>query len=187
MYKGKRFFDFFFSILLILIFILPMIIIYLLIVFIDRHEPIYYSKRIGVKSRLFIMPKFRTMKKNSPQLAKDKINPDNITKIGRLLRVTSLDELPQLFLVLTGKMSIVGPRPALFNQYDLIAKRKKLKIDNLKTGITGYAQINGRDEVSLNEKIQLDLFYLKNLSLFLDLKIIFYTIFRVLGLKNISH
>ena len=187
MYKGKRSFDLLFSILLILIFILPMIVIYFLILFIDRQQPIYYSKRIGVKSKLFIMPKFRTMKKNTAQLAKDKINPNNITKIGRFLRITSLDELPQLFLVLTGKMSLVGPRPALFNQYDLIIRRKNLEIDNLKTGITGYAQINGRDEISLNKKIQLDLFYLKNISFLLDLKVVFYTFFRVIGLKDISH
>jgi O-antigen biosynthesis protein WbqP len=187
MYKGKRFLDLIFSIFLIFIFLLPMILIYLIIILIDGHEPIYYSKRIGIRSKLFIMPKFRTMKKNSPQLAKDKIDPDYVTKVGKFLRITSLDELPQLFLVFSGKMSIVGPRPALYNQYYLIKKRKKLKIDTLKTGITGYAQINGRDRISLDKKILLDNYYFKNMSFFLDIKIIFYTFFKVIGFRNISH
>jgi O-antigen biosynthesis protein WbqP len=187
MYLGKRALDIFFSTVLILAFLIPMIFIYFIIVLVDRNSPIYYSKRIGQKSRIFVMPKFRTMRTNSPQIAKDKINPSNITILGKFLRTTSMDELPQLFCVFSGKMSLVGPRPALFNQYDLIKERKKYKIDQLKTGITGYAQINGRDAISLKRKISLDKRYLTTASFVLDLKIIFFTCFKVIGIKNILH
>jgi O-antigen biosynthesis protein WbqP len=187
MYLGKRLLDIFFSTFLIIMFFFPMIFMYFMIILVDRNTPIYYSQRVGQKSRIFIMPKFRTMRAGSPQIAKNKINPNTITRLGKFLRTTSMDELPQLFCVFSGKMSLVGPRPALFNQYDLIRERKKHKIDQLKTGITGYAQINGRDSISLTKKIILDKYYLERASFLLDLKIIFLTCFKVIGIKDILH
>tara|TARA_B100000787_G_C16022506_1_gene219092 strand:+ start:69 stop:515 length:447 start_codon:yes stop_codon:yes gene_type:complete len=147
------------------------------------------SKRSGQFSKIFLMPKFVTMKENTPQVATHLLkNPSKyVTNFGKFLRKTSLDELPQLYSVLNGQMSIVGPRPALFNQDYLIKKRNFFKIDKLKPGITGYAQINGRDNISINEKIKLDYFYLKNNSIKLDLKIILSTINKIINIKNISH
>lgn len=156
---------------------------------INKTNPIYFSKRSGEKSKIFLMPKFITMKKNTPQVATHLLkHPEKyVTKIGKYMRKTSLDELPQLYSVFIGKMSIVGPRPALYNQYYLIKKRKVLKIDKLKPGITGYAQINGRDDISIKKKIDYDLFYLRNKSFILDLKIIFFTLYKIVKSKNISH
>ena len=185
----KRLFDFFFS--LILIFILSPILIFLslVIMIFYKMNPIHLSKRSGYKSKIFMMPKFVTMKKNTPQVATHLLkNPNKyITRLGRFMRKTSLDELPQLFSVLIGDMSIVGPRPALYNQYYLIRRRKILKIHELKPGITGYAQVNGRDNISIKKKIKLDLYYFKNKSFFFDLKIIFFTFYKTLNFKNILH
>lgn len=185
----KKLFDFFFSINLIILFSPVLIFVYLTILIFYRMNPIYMSKRSGQFSKIFLMPKFVTMKKNTPQVATHLLkNPEKyVTSFGKFLRKTSLDELPQLYSVLNGQMSIVGPRPALFNQNYLIKKRKFFKIDKLKPGITGYAQINGRDNISINEKIKLDYFYLKNKSMKLDLKIIIFTIGKIINIKNISH
>ncbi len=135
------------------------------------------------------MPKFRTMKIDTPQLATHLLtNPEKyLTSIGPILRKLSLDELPQLYSVLVGDMSFVGPRPALFNQTDLIELRTSKSVDTLRPGITGWAQINGRDEIPIPLKVQLDEFYLKNQSIYLDVKIIFMTAFKVFFMKNISH
>ena len=185
----NRLFDFISSILLILISSPFLLIFSILIICINRVCPIHFSKRSGQNSKIFLMPKFITMKKNTPQVASHLLkNPDKyLTKLGKFLRKTSLDEIPQLFSVLVGHMSLVGPRPALFNQYELIKKRQSLKIDILKPGITGYAQINGRDNISNKEKIKLDYYYLKNKSIKLDLKIIYLTIYKILNSNNISH
>lgn len=185
----KRVFDFLFSILLF-IFFFPIIVFFsVIIIFIYRTNPIHFSRRIGKNSKVFLMPKFITMKKDTPQIATHLLkNSDKyITKFGKFLRKTSLDEIPQLYSVIVGDMSLVGPRPALYNQYDLIKKRKYLKIDSLKPGITGYAQINGRDEISIKEKVQLDYFYFKNKSIRFDLKILLMTISKIIYKKNISH
>ena len=135
------------------------------------------------------MPKFRTMKINSPQIATHQLqNPKTyLTKVGAILRKYSLDELPQIWSVIIGDMSIVGPRPPLYNQHDLIKMRKEKNIQDLLPGITGWAQVNGRDEISLREKTSLDYYYLKNQTIGLDLKIIFITIFKVIFKKEISH
>ncbi len=166
-----------------------LLFVYLVILIFYRVNPIHLSKRSGQLSNNFLMPKFVTMKKNAPQVATHLLkDPDKyVTHFGKFLRRTSLDELPQLYSVLNGKMSIVGPRPALYNQSYLIKKRKFFKIDKLKPGITGYAQINGRDNISTKHKIKLDYFYLKNKSIKLDLKIILLTIVKIFNLKNISH
>ena len=134
---------------------------------------IHWSKRIGKRNNIFYMPKFRTMKVDTPQIATHLIkNPEQYTtKFGKFLRKTSLDELPQIFSIMQGKMSFIGPRPALYNQYDLIKLRTEKQIDKLIPGITGWAQINGRDELSIKTKVKFDEYYLNNISLSLDLKI----------------
>ena len=149
----------------------------------------YWSKRVGCNSVYFMMPKFRTMKIGAPDVATDLLEtPDDyITSVGVLLRRTSLDEIPQLWSVLMGDMSFVGPRPALFNQNELIARRQDLRIDQLKPGLTGWAQINGRDEISVQEKIELDTWYMAHRSVWLDLKILMMTIWFVIRQEKISH
>ena len=135
------------------------------------------------------MPKFRSMLTTAPTLAKHLLkNPDHyLSPIGHFLRSTSLDELPQIFSIIKGDMSFVGPRPALYNQDDLIKLRKKAGVDSLVPGITGWAQINGRDELSINEKVKLDKEYMLKRTLFLDIKILWVTIFVVVKRNNISH
>ena len=185
----KRIFDLIFGIIILIIFFIPILLISLLIK-LDTNGPIiYYSDRIGRYNKIFKMPKFRTMVINSPQVASDKLlDPDKyLTKIGKLLRKFSLDEIPQIFNVITGSMSIVGPRPALYNQKTLITKRTKLGIEKLKPGITGLAQVSGRDQISLEEKISYDFEYLKKNSLFYDIKIIFRTIVVVCKGRDVSH
>lgn len=135
------------------------------------------------------MPKFRTMWIETPQVATDLLqnSQQHLTPIGPLLRKTSLDELPQLWSILIGDMNFVGPRPALFNQADLIEKRTNLGIHELKPGVTGWAQINGRDEISLEDKIKFDQEYLEKESMLFDFKIVLATVFKVLKRENIQH
>ncbi len=182
-----------FEIVVILLF-LPLILILFIIITLSilyetRLNFIYFSKRIGKNSNIFFMPKFRTMKIETPQLATHLLdNPDKyLTVLGKFLRKTSLDELPQIYSILKGDMSLVGPRPALYNQYDLINKRKKLGIDTIRPGVTGWAQINGRDDLSIDEKVKLDHEYIYKKNLLFDIKIIFLTILRLSKQKNISH
>ncbi len=172
-----------------IIIISPIGLLVCLIIWVDiKDNPIHFSKRVGQNNKLFYMPKLKTMNRNAPQIATDLIDEKKfITWSGRFLRKYSIDELPQLFSVLMGDMKIVGPRPALFNQYQLIKKRNEKGIEILKPGITGWAQINGRDKVSIEEKVKLDEYYMLNKSIFFDIKIIFLTIFNVVLKKNISH
>lgn len=150
---------------------------------------LYWSQRVGRKNRLFAMPKFRTMKVGAPVVATHLLDDPqaHITSVGKWLRTSSLDEIPQLWCVLTGEMSLVGPRPALFNQYDLIEKRTAQGVDEVLPGITGWAQINGRDELSIDDKVTLDWQYVKCQSLGFDLKILFLTVFRVLKRQGVAH
>ena len=175
---------------LISIFIWPIIfLIIFLLVFQSGFPVIHWSKRIGKRNNIFYMPKFRTMKVDTPQIATHLIkNPEQYTtKFGKFLRKTSLDELPQILSIIQGKMSFVGPRPALYNQYDLIKLRTEKQIDKLVPGITGWAQINGRDELSIKNKVKFDEYYLNNISLYLDLKILIKSL-RVFYKDNkISH
>ena len=168
---------------------IPYFFICLTILLQNDGKILHWSKRIGMHNNFFFMPKFRTMKKNTPQLATHLLKDANsyLTFSGSFLRKTSLDELPQIYSVLRGHMSLVGPRPALYNQYDLIKARTAKGIDVLKPGITGLAQINGRDELSITEKVKFDSIYLSNKSLFFDIKIIFHTLKKVLINKNVSH
>ena len=185
----KRSFDFILSSILILLLIIPFACISLLIIISTKESPIYLSKRIGQNKKIFIMPKFRTMRKETPQLATHLLKNSNeyLSNIGTLLRKTSIDELPQIWSIFIGDMSFVGPRPALFNQYDLIKKRDNYNINDFKPGISGYAQINGRDGITIDEKVKLDTFYVSNQSFFLDAKILFLTLLKVFKSENITH
>ena len=178
---------------LIIIFLPLIIIIFLLIsslIFFSFGGPIlFWSKRVGRNKKIFLMPKFRTMKINTPVVATHLLGkPEtHLTKIGKFLRKLSLDEVPQFFSILKGDMSLVGPRPALFNQYDLISLREKQKINRILPGLTGWAQINGRDDLTIEEKVKLETYYLSKKSLFFDIKILLLTIFKLLLKKGISH
>lgn len=154
-----------------------------LAVWVTSGRPVlHWSVRVGRKNRLFRMPKFRTMRTDTPQVATHLLaDPEAwLTRIGRLLRRTSLDELPQLWSVLVGDMSLVGPRPALFNQYDLVALRTAQGVHKLTPGLTGWAQVNGRSELAIPDKVAMDVYYLRNRSIRLDLKILAITAWKVL-------
>ena len=150
---------------------------------------LHWSKRVGFDNKIFFMPKFRTMTVQAPDLASHlMIDPDKyITWFGSFLRKTSLDEIPQLWSVIKGDMALVGPRPALHNQFDLTAMRTKIGIHELKPGITGLAQIKGRDRIGLKHKVKYDFFYTKKRCLFFDLRIIFLTVFSALRSRDVSH
>lgn len=173
--------------------IIPLCVFAGLLVKLTSQGPtLYWSKRVGMENLLFDMPKFRSMSVNTPALAthimNQQANPNQfLTPVGSFIRKSSLDELPQLWSVLKGDMSIVGPRPALFNQEDLIALRTEHGVHQLKPGITGWAQVNGRDELPIPQKVALDKFYLTHQSLWLDMKIIALTVIKVLCRDNISH
>ena len=186
---SKRIFDIIVALLCGVLLALPFLLIFIAISVTSQGSAIYWSRRVGQAGKTFMMPKFRTMCVYTPEVATDKLdNPDfYLTPIGAFLRHTSLDELPQLYSVLVGHMSLVGPRPALHNQEELIFLRRELGIEPLKPGITGWAQINGRDKISLLQKVSLDQDYLRNRSLFLDVKIIFLTVLAVLVSRNIEH
>lgn len=155
----------------------------------SRGPALYWSDRVGRDGKIFSMPKFRTMKIGTPAIASHLLQDAraNLSPIGGFLRRTSLDEVPQLWSVLIGQMSLVGPRPALFNQDDLIALRRKTGVDTLRPGVTGWAQINGRDELSIPQKVALDQEYLERQSLALDLRIIFRTIRKMMGDSSVAH
>jgi O-antigen biosynthesis protein WbqP len=150
---------------------------------------LYWSDRVGRNNALFKMPKFRSMRINTPAVATHLLeNPAQwLTPVGSFIRKTSIDELPQLWCILTGEMSIVGPRPALFNQHDLIALRTAHGVHALVPGLTGWAQINGRDEIAIPEKVSLDAEYLQRQSLRFDLLIIWRTLLQALGARGVSH
>ena len=179
--------DLFLSSLSIAIFLIPLIVIYFSIKINSKGDAVYWSDRVGKDNKIFKMPKFRTMVINKPELATDKLQDPYkwLTPIGDFLRKSSLDELPQIFCVFVGKMSIVGPRPALYNQYELIEMRTKIGIHRLLPGITGWAQINGRDELDLEDKVAYDKLYLQKKSVLFDIKIIFKTITKVLSADGI--
>ena len=185
----KRVFDFTFATILIILCTPIFFVISIVIKVFSKGPILHWSKRIGKKNVIFEMPKFRTMHTDTPQLATHLMkNPQkNITRIGYYLRKTSLDELPQFWSIIVGDMSFVGPRPALFNQYDLKKMRTKKNIHILHPGITGWAQINGRDNINVNEKVKLDLYYLNNQSTILDFKIILFTLVIILKKKEVKH
>lgn len=185
----KRLFDFALSAVLLLAFAVPILIVAMLVKLTSPGQAIYWSDRVGVRNKIFRMPKFRTMRIDTPAVATHLLsNPGQfLTPIGSFLRKSSLDELPQLWSILRGDMSFVGPRPALFNQQDLIALRTEYGIDRILPGLTGWAQINGRDELPIPEKVKLDLAYMQQQSFFFDLKIIVLTALKVVRRDGVTH
>jgi O-antigen biosynthesis protein WbqP len=188
-YKIKRLIDVVLCSMLLIVFVVPMALTALAVKLTSKGPVLYWSDRVGRWNRIFKMPKFRSMRTNSPQVATHLLsNPDTyLTPIGGFLRRSSLDELPQLFSVLNGDLSLVGPRPALFNQDDLIALRTKSGVHELVPGITGWAQVNGRDELPIPEKVRLDCEYLHTRSFWLDLKILAMTVLKVVRREGVSH
>ena len=170
-------------------FFLLMILIAISIKVSSKGPIIYWSERVGKNKKNFEMPKFRTMWIDTPAIATHKmINPEEfLTPIGGFLRRNSLDELPQLFSIFVGDMSFVGPRPALFNQDDLIQLRTDKRVHKIKPGVTGWAQINGRDELSIMEKVSFDCEYLEFQSFWFDMKILLLTFLKVIKRKGVSH
>ena len=166
-----------------------MLIIALLVKLTSKGPVLYWSDRVGVNNTIFKMPKFRTMRMDTPAVATHLLtNPDQyLTPIGRFLRKSSLDELPQLLSILKGDMSFVGPRPALFNQDDLVLSRTKKGIHALTPGLTGWAQVNGRDELPIPVKVEFDEYYLLHHSFFFDLKIILLTALKVVRREGVTH
>ena len=186
----KRAFDVFLALLCILVFMIPIAVIWVIIPLISRGPALYWSRRVGINGKIFSMPKFRSMKIDTPVVASDILatKAENyLIPGGAILRRSSLDELPQLWSILIGDMSFVGPRPALFNQDELISERSALGIDCLRPGLTGWAQVNGRDEISLGEKIQLDAQYLQRQSFQFDLYILWLTFLKVARTEGVSH
>ncbi len=185
----KRLIDFMLSLIAVVLLFAVFIVISILIK-LDSKGPVFFcQKRVGKNKKHFSILKFRTMYKDTPKdvpthLLKDASS--QITKIGKFLRKTSLDELPQIFNILVGQMSIVGPRPALYNQYDLIQKRDEYNVNALVPGLTGYAQVNGRDELPIEVKAKYDAYYAQNISFKLDVKIFFKTITNVLFSKGVK-
>lgn len=177
----KRLFDFILA-LASLIIVGPILLITSIFIKFDSEGPVFFTqRRVGKNDREFYMYKFRSMVVGTPNVATDKLTNSNsyITKVGYYIRKYSIDELPQLLNIIKGDMSFVGPRPALYNQYDLRQMRNEAGISRIKPGLTGWAQINGRDEISLKEKVDLDLYYFKKQSFLLDLRIIIMTAFSV--------
>ncbi|MBL6871544.1 MAG: sugar transferase [Flavobacteriales bacterium] len=177
--------------LVILVFLSPFFLVISIFILIDDGFPVLFSqKRIGINYSFFKMYKFRSMKKSTPNVATHLLTNSEkyILKVGRIIRKLSLDELPNLLNIVKGEMVFIGPRPALYNQDDLMKLRIEAGVDKLKPGLTGWAQINGRDEISLEDKVKLEKYYIVNKSIFLDIKIFFLTFITVfLKSKNISH
>ena len=185
----KRLFDLCLALITLLIMPLPFLLVILMVRLTSVGTILYWSDRVGRNNKLFKMPKFRTMLVDTPAVATHLL-PDAkqfLTPVGSFLRKSSLDELPQLWSIIKGDMSFVGPRPALFNQYDLIELRTNYGVDKLLPGLTGWAQINGRDELPISEKVKLDIEYMQNQSLSLDLKILAMTFLKVLRSDGVKH
>lgn len=185
----KRIFDFLSSAVAIGIFLVPIAVVALLVKITSQGPVIYWSDRVGRNNRIFRMPKFRTMRVGTPAVATHLLaDPRSVlTPVGSFLRKSSLDELPQLWSILCGNMSVVGPRPALFNQQDLIDLRTTCGVSQLLPGLTGWAQVNGRDELPIAEKVKLDVEYMQKQSLAFDLRIIVLTILKVVRRDGVTH
>ena len=185
----KRVFDLLLGLAAALVLALPVLLVAVLVRLTSPGPALYWSDRVGRHNKIFKMPKFRSMRVGTPAVATHLLtNPDAyLTPIGSFLRKSSLDELPQLWSILVGDMSFVGPRPALFNQNDLINLRTQCGVDELVPGLTGWAQINGRDELPIPQKVALDAEYLHLQSFFFDLKILFLTVIKVARRDSVSH
>jgi len=185
----KRVFDFLLACLSILLLAIPICIVFILVRLTSDGPALYWSDRVGKGNKIFKMPKFRTMIIGTPAVATHLLSDPSVylTPVGPFLRKSSLDELPQLLSILRGDMSFVGPRPALYNQDDLIGLRTKNGVSELVPGLTGWAQINGRDEIPIPQKVALDKEYLLNQSFFFDIKILWLTFVKVLRRDGVSH
>lgn len=185
----KRLVDLCLAVTAAILLILPIILIAALVRLTSRGPALYWSDRVGRDNRLFRMPKFRTMRIDTPAVATHLLSDPAryLTPVGPFLRKTSLDELPQLWSILKGDMSFVGPRPALFNQDDLIALRTSLQVHTLTPGLTGWAQVNGRDEIPIPQKVDLDHYYLQHRGMLFDLRILMLTFLKVIRREDVSH
>lgn len=186
---SKRLFDLALVLIALAVLALPCALLALIVKLTSPGTVLYWSERVGKGNRRFRMPKFRSMRMDAPQVATHLLETPAawLTPIGAFLRKTSLDELPQLWSILSGDMSFVGPRPALFNQHDLIDARTRAGVHELLPGLTGWAQVNGRDELPIDEKVRFDIEYLRNRSLAFDARIIWLTFVKVLRKEGISH
>jgi O-antigen biosynthesis protein WbqP len=185
----KRLFDLLLALSAISTLLIPIIITAILVKLTSKGSALYWSDRVGKDNQLFKMPKFRSMKVDTKAVATHLLEDPRsvLTPIGNFLRKSSLDELPQLWSILMGDMSFVGPRPALFNQDDLIALRTEKGVHDLVPGLTGWAQINGRDELPIPQKVALDVEYVQKQSLWFDIKILWLTFLKVLRRDGVSH
>lgn len=185
----KRFFDLFLALIAAVVLILPLLLVMVAVRLTSAGPALYWSDRVGRHNKLFKMPKFRSMRVGTPAVATHLLSDPKIylTPIGSFLRKSSLDELPQLWSILKGDMSFVGPRPALFNQQDLIELRTLQGVHDLLPGLTGWAQVNGRDELPIPQKVALDAEYLQSQSLWFDMKILWMTFLKVLRRDGVSH
>jgi len=185
----KRVLDLIVALVAIIFFFLPIIVVTILVKISSKGPVLYWSDRVGRNNAIFKMPKFRSMIVDTPEVASHLLaDPKSVlTPVGDFLRKSSLDELPQLWCIFKGDMSFVGPRPALFNQDDLIALRTEKGVHDLVPGLTGWAQINGRDELPIPQKVDLDVEYLHHQSLWLDIKIIWLTFIKVIKKDGVSH
>ncbi|MCH7320614.1 sugar transferase [Solibacillus sp. MA9] len=184
----KRLLDFFLSLVAIIIFAIPMLLVATWIKLDSKGSILFKQKRVGLNGELFEIYKFRSMYTETPNVSTEALGDPSvyITKVGKFIRKTSLDELPQLFNILKGDMSVVGPRPALYNQYELIAMRDEVNVNAVRPGLTGYAQVMGRDFISDEEKVRYDLHYVENKGIGFDLKIIWLTLFSVLKAEGVK-
>lgn len=185
----KRTFDLVLALSAMILFAIPVLLIAITVRLTSKGPALYWSNRIGINNAIFKMPKFRSMKFDTPAVATHLLeNPKSVlTPIGDFLRKSSLDELPQLWCILKGDMSFVGPRPALFNQNDLVALRTEKKVHELLPGLTGWAQVNGRDELPIPQKVALDVEYLQRRSFFFDLYVLWLTFVKVIKRDGVSH
>jgi len=185
----KRLFDLLLALIALSLLLLPIFLVAALVKITSKGPALYWSDRVGINNTIFQMPKFRSMKIDTPAVATHLLkDPKSVlTPVGDFLRKSSLDELPQLWSILKGDMSFVGPRPALFNQDDLIALRTEKDVHALKPGLTGWAQINGRDELPIPQKVDLDVAYLHQRSFLFDLKILWLTFLKVVRRDGVSH
>jgi O-antigen biosynthesis protein WbqP len=185
----KRVFDLLLALVAALVLALPVLLVVLAVRLTSAGPALYWSERVGRHNKLFKMPKFRSMRLGTPAVATHLLaDPkSHLTPIGSFLRKSSLDELPQLWSILVGDMSFVGPRPALFNQHDLIELRTQLGVHELVPGLTGWAQINGRDELPIPQKVALDAEYLQRQGFWFDMKVLWLTFLKVVQRDGVSH
>lgn len=185
----KRLFDFGLALCALLILLVPVCVVAIVVKLTSAGPIVYWSDRVGRHNKIFRMPKFRTMRVDTPAVATHLLSDPKqfLTPVGSFLRKSSLDELPQLWSIFKGDMSFVGPRPALFNQDDLVALRTQYGVDKVLPGLTGWAQINGRDELPIPDKVKLDVDYVNRQSFWLDVKIIFLTFLKVVRRDGVTH